>query len=232
MKSKEEWKVYGNVFSEHSLKLLFKLSSQGYFEELESTISVGKEANIFTAVTKDHKRIVAKIYRLENCNFNKMYDYLNADSRYNGVSRNQRRIIFEWVQREFRNLMIAREVIRVPKPILFKDNVLLMEFIGNTDPAPELKDHAPKDPEKFFNKIIDNMHKLYHKKLIHGDLSAFNILIHNEEPIFIDFSQATPTDSSNSDELIKRDIKNISHYFRKNFSIKINEEMIYKKIVK
>ena len=228
MKSKESWKVYGNVFSEHSLKLLFKLSSQGYFEDLESPLSVGKEANVFTAVTKDHERIVVKIYRLENCNFNKMYDYIIQDPRYIDARRNQRQIIFSWVQREFRNLMIAREVIKVPKPIAFKDNVILMSFIGNKDPAPELKGQKPKDPKKFFEKTIDNMKKLYKKGLIHADLSPFNILNHDDEPIFIDFSQATMINANNSDELLRRDIKNICHYFRKYF--KIDEAEVYKKI--
>jgi RIO kinase 1 len=232
MNNREEWKVYGNVFSEHSRKLLFKMSSQGYFEELEAAVSVGKEANVFTATTKDNKRIIAKIYRLENCNFNKMYDYLTADPRYLSTARNQRRIIFTWTQREFRNLMLAREVIKVPKPIAFKDNILLMEFIGNTDPAPELKGHPPKDPEKFFKKVIENMHKLYQKGLIHGDLSPFNILNHNEEPVFIDFSQGTMIDATDADELLKRDIKNIAIYFRKISKIKIDEEEIYKKIRK
>jgi len=230
--AREEWKVYGNVFSEHSRKLLFKMASQGYFEELEAAVSVGKEANVFTATTKDHQRIITKIYRLENCNFNKMYDYLKADPRYIDTARNQRRIIFTWTQREFRNLMLAREVIKVPKPIAFKDNVLLMEFIGNTDPAPELKGHPPKDPEKFFKKVIDNMHKLYKKGLIHGDLSPFNILNHNEEPVFIDFSQGTMVDATDADELLKRDIKNVAIYFRKISKMKIDEEEIYKKIKK
>jgi RIO kinase 1 len=232
MNNREEWKVYGNVFSEHSRKLLFKMSSQGYFEELEAAVSVGKEANVFTATTKDRQRIIAKIYRLENCNFNKMYDYLKADPRYIDTARNQRRIIFTWTQREFRNLMLAREVIKVPKPIAFKDNVVLMEFIGNTDPAPELKGYPPKDPEKFFKKVIENMQKLYKKGLIHGDLSPFNILNHNEEPVFIDFSQGTMIDATDADELLKRDIKNIAIYFRKISKMKIDEDEIYKKITK
>jgi RIO kinase 1 len=232
MKNKEEWKVYGNVFSKHSLDLLFKMSSQGYFEELESPVSVGKEANVFTAITKDRERIVAKIYRLENCNFSKMRSYLITDPRYVSTTKNSRMVIFTWVQREYRNLMIAREVIRVPRPIAFKDNVILMEFIGTTDPAPELKAHPPKDPKKFFTKIVSNMKKMYSKGLIHGDLSPFNILNHDEEPVFIDFSQSTMKDATNSEELLRRDISNICIYFRKYFEIaKEEEEKLYHKII-
>jgi RIO kinase 1 len=231
-KNREIWKVYGNVFSKHSIDLLFQMSSQGHFEELESTISVGKEANIFTATTKRNERIIVKIYRLENCNFSKMYSYLNQDPRYSSLNKKTRLIIFAWTQREYRNLLLAREVIKVPKPIAFKDNILLMEFIGDTDPAPELKDAKPKDPKKFYKKVIDNMRKLFKAGLIHGDLSPFNILNHNEEPVFIDFSQSTMTNADNAKELITRDVKNIAVYFRKFFPITHEDELkMYNKIV-
>jgi len=231
-KNREVWKVYGNVFSKHSLELLFHMSAQGYFEDLESTISVGKEANIFTAKTKHDDRIIVKIYRLENCNFSKMYDYLNQDPRYTSLNKKTRLIIFAWTQREYRNLMLAREVIKVPKPIAFKDNILLMEFIGDNDPAPELKNLPPKNPKKFYKKVLDNMKKLFDKGLIHGDLSPFNILNHNEEPIFIDFSQSTMTNADNAKDLIMRDVKNISIYFRKFFPISEEDELkTYNKIV-
>ena len=230
--SRAAFKVYGNVFSEHSKNLLFRMSSQGYFEELESTISVGKEANIFSAKTKSGDRIIAKIYRLENCNFSKMYDYLNQDPRYTSLNKKTRLIIFAWTQREYRNLMLAREVIKVPKPIAFKDNILLMEFIGDSDPAPELRNSPPKNPKKFYKDVIENMHKLFKKGMIHGDLSPFNILNHNEKPVFIDFSQATMTNADNAKELITRDVKNICIYFRKFFEITEEDELkTYNKIV-
>jgi len=231
--SEEDWKVYGNVFSSHSRKLLFKLSTQGYFDKLESTLFVGKEANIFTALTKDDERIIVKIYRLENCNFNKMYEYLKDDPRYIDLSKKPRLIIYTWVQREYRNLMLARDVITVPKPIAFKDNILLMSFIGNHDPSNPIKTVHPKDPKRFFDKTISNMHKLFKKGLIHADLSPFNILNHDEEPVFIDFSQATTTKASNAQELLRRDLRNICIYFRKFFKIsEAEEEKYYKKIIK
>lgn len=231
-KNREEWKVYGNVFSKHSRELLFQMTSQGYFEALESAISVGKEANIFTAKTKSDDRVIVKIYRLENCNFNQMYHYLSQDPRYNSLKRRARLIIFSWTQREYRNLMLAREAIKVPKPIAFKDNILVMEYIGDDDPAQELKNLPPKDPKKFYKKVIENMHKLFKKGMIHGDLSPFNILNYNEEPVFIDFSQGTMTTASNAKELIIRDVKNISIYFRKFFPITEAEELkTYYKIV-
>lgn len=233
MKSKEEWKVYGNVFSKHSFEILFNLSSQGYFEELESTISVGKEANIFSATTKHNDRIIAKIYRLENCNFSKMYEYLSNDPRYISVKHKTRLLVFSWVQREYKNLLIARTAIKVPKPIAFKDNILLMQFIGESDPAQMLKDAKLSNPKTMFKKILSNIKKLFDKGLIHADLSAFNILVDNDEPIFIDFSQSVPKTSDNAREFLKRDIKNICSFFRKYFEISDIEEMeIFNSIIK
>jgi|FLOH01.1.fsa_nt_gi RIO kinase 1 len=212
-KNKEEWKVYKNVFSEFSLRSIFKLSSEGHFEELESPIHIGKEANVFSASTRQGETIIVKIYRLENCNFNKMYEYIAADPRYVKLKKQQREIIFSWTQREYKNLMIARECIRVPNPITFKNNILVLEMIG--DPAPMLKDDPPKNPKKFLKEVIQNMNKLWVQGLVHGDLSEFNILNYNEKPVFIDFSQGTLTRSPHSKQLMDRDIKNISRYFSK-----------------
>jgi RIO kinase 1 len=229
MQNKEEWKVYGNVFSEFSLQTLFKMSGQGYFDDLETPIAIGKEANVFTARTSEQKIIVAKIYRLENCNFNKMYSYISADLRYPNLKRAKREIVFAWTQREYRNLMKAREVIRVPSPIAIKNNIILMEFIGKADPAPMLKSQLPKNSKKFFDKVILNMKKLYDAGLIHGDLSEYNILNYEEEPVFIDFSQCTTTESAMAKELIERDIKNVCAFFRKHISV--DEEKVKKLVV-
>ena len=214
-KSREEWKIYKNVFDEFTNRNLFTLASQGYFKELESPIALGKEANVFYAEKKDGTPVIIKIYRLENCNFNKMFDYIKSDPRFIGLENQKRKVVFSWVQREYRNLLIAREKIKVPKPIGFKDNIVMMEFIGDEEPAPQLNNLTPKEPEKFFKKIIKNVKLLIDAGLVHGDLSGFNILNYNEEPIFIDFSQGTPIKTQNARELLIRDLKNIFNAFKR-----------------
>ncbi|MBW2997679.1 serine protein kinase RIO [Candidatus Woesearchaeota archaeon] len=214
--TREKFKTWGNVFDQFTLRNLFELSSKGHFLEVKSPVSIGKEANVFTAETKQGKLIIVKIYRLETCDFNKMYDYIKYDARYLNLKAKRREIIFSWAQREFRNLMKAREAgVRVPLPIQCKNNILLMEYIGDAEPAPKLKDAYPDDPEKFASKIIDYMKKLYKAQLVHGDLSEFNILNWNEKPVFIDISQGTITRSMNAEELLERDIKNMCRFFKK-----------------
>lgn len=229
-KQKEKFRTAHTVFDEFTNRTLFKLISEKHFDGLESPIFVGKESNVFTA-KKGDLRVIVKIYRLETCDFNRMFDYIKLDVRYGNVNKKKREIIFSWVQREFRNLLKARQAnVRVPIPIRFLNNVLVMEFIGNHNPTPRLKDKIPKNKKLFAEEVISNIKKLYDAKLIHADLSAFNILNHNEKPVFIDFSQSTTLDNSRAEEFLMRDIKNIVDFFNK-IGLKLDINQI-KKIFK
>lgn len=228
-KSREEWKIYKNVFDQHTERRIFELTSQKYFKELKVPLALGKEANVFIAERHDGSRIIVKIYRLENRNFNAMYYYISADPRFTGMENQKRKIIFSWVQREYRNLLLAREHIKVPTPIGFRDNILMMEFIGDVDPAPMLKDCVLEKPEEFFKLVIKNMKKLIDAGLVHGDLSDFNILNHNEKPVFIDMSQSTLIKSPGARELLERDLKNVFRAFKK--TVKVDEKKISKEVM-
>jgi len=232
-KSKEEFKTWGDVFDQFTQRTVYKLITQGHFEGLESPISIGKESNVFSALKKDGTRVMVKIYRLETCDFNRMYDYIKDDPRFLRLKKGKRNIIFSWVQREYRNLFRAREAnVSVPTPLTFLNNVLVLEFIGDDGViAPKLKDCAPKNRKAFFDKIIDNMRKLYNSGLVHADLSAFNILNYNENPVFIDFSQCTTLESSMANEYLDRDIRNICNFFKK-IGLGEDEAKVKEKIIK
>ena len=129
--------------------------------------------------------------------------------------------------------MNARDAqVNVPIPITFSNNVLVLEFVGkNGNIAPKLKDSIPKSKKLFFDKTIDNIRKLYKVGLVHADLSAFNILNFEENPVFIDMSQATVLKHPRAEEYLERDIKNICIFFRK-VGLKVTEKSALKKIKK
>jgi len=225
----ERFKTYKGVFDEFTERNLFELQSKGHFDNLLIPFRIGKESNVFIA-SKAGKKIIVKIYRVQNCDFKRMFHYIRQDPRYNYLKSQRREIIFSWTQREYKNLIRAEKgKVRSPKPIAWKYNILIEEFIGDEQPAPPLKDCPPKNPKKFFNEIIKQMHTLYQAGLIHGDLSAFNILNHNDKPYLIDFSQSTLTTTPNWRELLQRDIKNVLQYFQ-SFGIDANPEDIFKKV--
>ena len=84
---------------------------------------------------------------------------------------------------------------------------------------------------KFFEKTIANAKALYSVGLVHADLSEFNILNFEEEPVFIDFSQATTLEHPQVHEYLKRDLTNICKYFRKQ-GVKADEEAIHAEILR
>jgi RIO kinase 1 len=234
VQSRERFKIHNNVFDEFTLRNLHKLASQGYFDELASAHGLGKEANIFSAKTVDGSYVIVKIYRLENCNFNKMYGYIKSDPRYGSLKGRRREIIFAWVQREFRNLLKAREVgVHVPTPIAVLDNIIVMELIGNKDElALQLKNTRVDDPKKVVDAILKQMQILYQKaEIVHADLSPFNILVKDEEPVIIDMSQSTSITDQNANEYLERDITNILSYAKRN-GIEYDAQKVKEKITK
>lgn len=223
-------KTFKDVFDNFTNVTILKLISKGQLDGLESPISIGKEANVFSAMAQG-ERVMAKIYRINVVDFNKLFEYLRADPRFPGLDRNRRKVVIMWARREYRNLLKAREAgVRVPTARAVLNNVLVMEFIGDEgDAAPRVKDLIPKNPKEFFEKIIIGMQKLHKAGLVHTDLSQFNILNYNEEPVFIDMSQATTLENPNAEEYLDRDIKNICNFFRK-LGLDIDDEKVKQQI--
>lgn len=223
-------KTFKAVFDNFTNVTILKLVSKGSLDGLEGPISIGKEANVFAGLAQG-ERVAVKIYRMATCDFNRMYDYIRADPRFPALDRNRRRVVLLWAQREFRNLFLARQAgVRVPLPRAVMNNVLVMEFIGDGDvPAPRLKDSYPKKPQEFFDTVVKYMQKLHKAGLVHTDLSQFNILNHNGEPVFIDLSQATTLENPNAQEYLARDIKNICAFFHK-YGLDIDEEKVAQQI--
>lgn len=219
IKSVEDRRVGSEVFDTITLKTLYKLANSGHIHKLNGAISTGKEANVFKGADEEDNFVAVKIYRVTTSDFKKMQTYIQGDPRFNVRTTNKRQLVNAWVTKEFRNLQRAEEAgVKVPKPIIAKNNVLIMEFIGDDegDAALPMRHSDIKDPEELLNKIIKNMKLLYKEAgLVHGDLSSYNILIQNKEPVIIDISQGMTKDHPISEELLNRDIENIVKDFKK-----------------
>jgi len=212
--TKDKFKTEKTVFDTFTINNLRKLESEGFFD-IESLIPLfmGKEANVFIG-KGIHGEIIIKIYRLENCDFNGMYNYIKQDPRFHKISRKKREIIFAWTKREYKNLLKCREgKVKVPTVYTIKHNIIVMEMIG--EPALKIKDSIPKNPLAFYKELIIQIKKMLKIGIIHGDLSKFNILNYNEKPVLIDFSQGMPKNSLRAKEYFERDLKNINNFFRK-----------------
>ncbi|GAA5818085.1 MAG: serine/threonine protein kinase [Methanobrevibacter sp. CfCl-M3] len=219
IKNNDELKVGSEIFDKQTLENLYKLSKQSYLDILNGTISTGKEANVLIGIKNDSTFVAVKIYRISTSDFKKMQYYIQGDPRFNVRSHNKRQLINSWVNKEFRNLNRAYEnKVSAPKPITTENNILLLEFIGDFDgnPSQPVRNQKPENPEDFADKILFELKKLIHDaKLVHGDLSFFNILNKDEYPVIIDVSQSVVLDHPIARELLDRDVLNIHKEFNK-----------------
>lgn len=208
-----------SVFDERTIFQLNKILVNGPLKRVEGVISAGKEANVYLAYNTEEKEVAIKIYKIDSNTSRWMRKYIIGDPRFKKIPNNISKIIFLWASKEFKNLKRAYKVgLRVPEPLFIKNNILIMEYIGfESIPAPLLKDiKKPKEPISLFNEILDFIKLLYQKaKLVHGDLSEFNILYHNQSPVVIDISQAVSIQHPKAEEYLARDIKNVFQYFEK-----------------
>jgi RIO kinase 1 len=215
--SSEARKAVDNVFDHETKKALLKLGDRKVLDRLYGTIESGKESLVFLADTPEGKRVLVKIYMAQAGSFRDMMQYLRGDKRFRNVKNDRRSMINEWCKKEYKNLDKGSNVVRCPKPIAYQKNILVMEFIGEDfSPYPKLKDVEIENPEEAFEMVIDGVEKLWSdEEIVHGDLSEYNILVAEDELVWIDFSQGVHVSHPEAFELGKRDVRNVADFFRK-----------------
>ncbi|XP_059444114.1 uncharacterized protein LOC132176024 [Corylus avellana] len=201
---------------------LFKMLNRGVFHDINGCISTGKEANVYHATRSDGQELAIKIYKTSILVFKDRDRYVEGDYRFrNGYCRhNPRKMVKTWAEKEMRNLMRLKAAgIRCPTPILLRLHVLVMEFIGKAGwAAPRLKDAALSLDRlrEGYMEIIIAMRTLYQKcKLVHGDLSEYNVLYFEGHLYIIDVSQSVDLDHPHALEFLCEDCVHISDFFRK-----------------
>jgi RIO kinase 1 len=226
IKTKEARKIFDEVFDSSTLETIYEIARKKYIEEIEFVVATGKEGNVFRC--KQGKNYYAlKIYKIETSDFRRMNDYILGDERFKEVKKDKRSIVETWTKKEFKNLeTFTKAKIRVPLPIYSKKNCLLMEWIGDEKEAPRAKNKTFENIQEKYELICDYLAKMIKTKLVHADLSEYNILNHNDEMIIIDVGQAVSTMHPKAQEFFERDILNMSKWFAKQ-GVDTNYEKMY-----
>lgn len=200
----------------------------------------GKEAKVWVVKSESDDSLYAlKTYHdFKSRAFQTQKNYLQ--DRFIGDGANIRRAIRKgndvgkqfiqdtWVMREQYFLKtLAGQSSYIPRMVKPLRNGVLMEYIGDENgPAPRLSD-LKIPPEVWQNTaeiLVELIELFLANGIIHGDLSAFNILWWKEKPIVIDFPQAIDVrESKRVPELLKRDIKNVLSYFKWDDEITVEE---------
>lgn len=133
---------------------------------------------------------------------------------------NPRKMVKVWAEKEMRNYRrIHAAGIPCPQPIFLKSHILIMEFLGEEGwPSPRLKDAAlgSKHMREAYVQTILIMRHMYQRcKLVHGDLSEYNLLWHNEQIFVIDVSQSVENTHPSALDFLRKDASNVNDYFSK-----------------
>lgn len=224
------------VLDPRTRMILFKMINRGVVYEINGCISTGKEANVYHALTEDNLHRAIKIYKTSILVFKDRDRYVTGEYRFrNGYSRhNPRKMVKLWAEKEFRNLKrIYQSDIPAPKPLHLHLHVMVMEFLGDKKgwASPRLRD-AQIEPEqwpKLYFQLISYMRILYQQcRLVHADLSEYNILYHKKKLWMIDVSQSVEHDHPHSLEFLRMDIKNVNDYFRRQGVEVMSERRIFR----
>src|SRR4030067_1870204 len=216
-KRSEEYEVMEEVFDKSTLMVVYNFMNKGTINEIHGVVKAGKEARVYWGKDKAGNELAIKIYLVVSSEFRKgLVKYIEGDPRFQAVRHDTRSLIFAWAQKEFKNLeLAARAKVRVPYPIAVKNNVLIMQFIGeNGKAAPSFKESPPKNLQKVYEELMIFLERLYRKaQLVHGDLSEYNIMMQKGKPVIFDMAQAVLLVHPNADFLLRRDLTNLNRYF-------------------
>lgn len=217
LKSRRKLESY--VFDKRTLLLLSRLINKGILQSLDYPISTGKEANVFRASTPDGGYLAVKIYKIKTAGFSKKMAYLEADPRFKSIRHKDSEVVKLFARKEFKNLQICeRAKVHAPKPIYLTEDIVIMEFLGEKGLPYATMDMIGPRNEKDLDSILKDMKKMYKARLVHADISEYNIML-GKVPYLIDFGQGVILEHPNADKFLERDVGNILNYFAK-FGIK------------
>ena len=217
----------GNFYDEHWLDDVLRL------------LKGGKEASVYLCAGNESVHasyIAAKVYRP------RMFRHLRNDHQYregrtdldasgnqiteDGMLHAMRKrsgyglelLHTSWIEHEYQALLALHAAgADVPLPFGRGNNAVLMGYIGDADvPAPILNsiDLEPEEAHPLFERVVRNIEIMLSQQLVHGDLSAYNILYWEGEITLIDFPQSvSPHENRNAYRIFDRDVTRVCEYF-------------------
>lgn len=228
--------------AEWLLESIRSFYDESYITDVQMLVKGGKEASVYRCAAHEsvgQPFLAAKVYRprkFRQLRNDQMYregrGILSTDNHI--VKKTEDRIMramskkssfgkqvqhSSWLMHEFSTLKkLYAAGAAVPQPYAVSDNAILMAYCGDSDlPAPTLNTVLleEEEAEPLFQEVMRNLQLMLEHGIIHGDLSAYNLLYWEGSIMLIDFPQVTDLEhNSNAASILKRDVQRICEYFR------------------
>lgn len=223
IKDKKDRATVEQVLDPRTRVILAKMINNDIIKEVNGCLSTGKEANVYHSQTSSGKEMAIKIYKTSILIFKDRDKYVEGEFRFRKghCKSNPRKMVKLWAEKELRNLKrIYQSKIKCPEPVMVKSNVLVMSFIGkDMKQTPRLVDAEVDGVEEYsqiYLQLLKDMRILFQDcRLIHADLSEYNLLYGEGNLYMIDVSQSVEYDHPHALEFLRRDIYNVNNYFKR-----------------
>ncbi|MEM9952616.1 MAG: RIO1 family regulatory kinase/ATPase [Chloroflexota bacterium] len=215
---------------------------QDLLDDVLSMVKGGKEASVYRCQahqSTNKQWLAAKVYRprmFRNLRNDGMYregrtaidasgkelnskDWRALKAMNKGGQRGQAMSHTSWLMYENKTLRdLYNAGASVPEPLGVSENAILMDYIGDEyGPAPTLSEVsiAPEEVEPLFREVMRNIDIMLQHGIIHGDLSAYNILYWDGGIVLIDFPQVVNIENNrHAQKILARDIERVCEYFQ------------------
>jgi RIO kinase 1 len=228
------------------LQSLYTFYDEGLITDVLAQVKGGKEASVYCCrahPTTGYDLLAAKVYRprmFRNLRNDAMYRHgreilvasgklAGRDAGYierairNKTAFGQQAAHTSWLMYEFTALEQLHAVGGdVPRPIASADNAILMTYhgdLGMAAPTLNTVDLPPEEAERLFGLVVHNVDLMLQHDLIHGDLSAYNILYWMPDGLpgemtIIDFPQVVDLHANpRARYILERDVQRMCDYF-------------------
>jgi RIO kinase 1 len=207
---------------------LAHLVEEGIIDAVHARLMSGKEATVYVVEREGHLG-AAKVYKTrDERTFKKTASYVEGrnqtrNTRDRRAMQNKsaygRGLIEDnWQDMEFHALRGAFDAgVRVPEPYFLYENVLFMELIvdGAGAPASRLADFTftAEEATRLHLEVFLQVKTLLGTGRIHGDLSAYNVLMAAKGPTLIDMPQIVEVSgNNNARQILRRDLRNVTEH--------------------
>jgi RIO kinase 1 len=212
---------------------------QHWITDVLSKVKAGKEASVYLCRAGDQVKarlVVAKVFRprmLRNLKNDQLYrldrDVLDEDGHLvhdlGMLKAQKKRSVYgeqvrhtSWMAHEFLALKTLSEAgADVPRPYEMSENAILMGYVGDERSAAPTLNTVTLDPEEvrpLYESLLSNVAIMLAHGIVHGDLSAYNVLYWKGRLTLIDFPQVvSPNRHRKAYPIFSRDITRICDYF-------------------
>ncbi|GAA4867961.1 PA4780 family RIO1-like protein kinase [Luteimonas vadosa] len=206
----------------HALQALI---DDGVIDAVLRPLKSGKEAEVYVVRSGDDVRC-AKVYKdMAQRSFRQRVQYqegrkvrgsreARAIGRASKHGRKQQEAA--WKNTEVEALYQLREAgLRVPEPFGYFHGVLVMELVTDAGGYAAARlcevELTPAQARDYHRVLLEQVVRMLCCGLIHGDLSAFNVLVGVDGPVVIDFPQVVSAAGNNAARtMLLRDVNNLT----------------------